>query len=106
MDNENLENIVTQLVEASKPERIILFGSRARQQATAESDLDLMVVVDDRAPADRKEAARLRRVVSPFLMNIDLVLVKKAKYDYWKDTISTVFYAAEQEGRILYEKAA
>ena len=40
-----LTEIVRRLVEALRPERIYLFGSRARGDAGADSDYDLMVVV-------------------------------------------------------------
>ena len=40
-----LAEIVRRLVEALHPERIYLFGSRARSDAGADSDYDLMVVV-------------------------------------------------------------
>jgi Integrase core domain/Nucleotidyltransferase domain len=40
-----LAEIVRRLIEALQPERIYLFGSRARGEAGADSDYDLMVVV-------------------------------------------------------------
>src|SRR5712691_10022899 len=40
-----LAEIVRRLVEGLQPERIYLFGSRARRDAGADSDYDLMVVV-------------------------------------------------------------
>lgn len=47
-----LSAMVRRLVEIYHPERIYLFGSVARGEATADSDYDLMVVVpDDSAPA-------------------------------------------------------
>ena len=36
-----------------KPQRIILFGSRARGEATRDSDIDLLVVVDDDTPPEK-----------------------------------------------------
>jgi hypothetical protein len=38
------------VVEYFKPQRVILFGSRARGEATRDSDIDLLVVVDDDSP--------------------------------------------------------
>lgn len=35
------------------PIQVILFGSRARGEAGADSDIDLLVVLDDDAPADK-----------------------------------------------------
>ncbi len=44
-DDPILAEIVRRLVEALKPERIYLFGSKARGESGADSDYDLMVVV-------------------------------------------------------------
>src|SRR3990170_5397726 len=49
-----LAGIVERLVEAYEPQRIYLFGSKARGDARPDSDFDLMVVVPDTASGDRK----------------------------------------------------
>src|SRR5207244_11463281 len=35
------------------PQRVILFGSAARDDAGPDSDIDLLVIVDDETPADK-----------------------------------------------------
>ena len=51
VDDPKLAEIVKRLVEAYQPERIYLFGSKARDQANPDSDYDIMVVIPDSAPA-------------------------------------------------------
>ena len=41
------------VVDYFKPQRVILFGSRARGEATRDSDIDLLVVVEDDTPAEK-----------------------------------------------------
>jgi hypothetical protein len=41
------------VVEYFGPQRIILFGSRARGEAIRDSDIDLLVVVDDDTPPEK-----------------------------------------------------
>ena len=41
------------VIDYFKPQRVILFGSRARGTAAPESDVDLLVVVDDDTPSVR-----------------------------------------------------
>ena len=54
-------------MEYFRPQRVILFGSRARGEATRDSDIDLLVIVEDDTPAQKKtrragyEAHRTRR---------------------------------------------
>src|ERR1700731_5320607 len=38
------------VVDYFRPQRVILFGSRARGEATRESHIDLLVIVDDETP--------------------------------------------------------
>ena len=44
------------LVDAYRPERVYLFGSRARGEGGPDSDYDLLVVVDDSAPRERRSS--------------------------------------------------
>ena len=41
------------VVDYFKPQRVILFGSRARGEATRDSDIDLLVIVDDDTPSQK-----------------------------------------------------
>src|SRR5690348_6050168 len=41
------------VVNHFRPQRVILFGSRARGESTRDSDIDLLVVVDDDTPAEK-----------------------------------------------------
>jgi predicted nucleotidyltransferase len=53
-DARALAEIVRRLVEAYEPERIYLFGSKARGDAGPDSDFDLIVIVPDDAPSERQ----------------------------------------------------
>jgi uncharacterized protein len=53
-----LAEVVRRLVEAYRPGQVYLFGSKARGDAGPDSDYDLLLVVPDDAPAERR-ASRL-----------------------------------------------
>src|SRR4029077_14327238 len=56
-------DLLDPIVAYFKPRRGILFGSRARGGATRDSDIDLLVVVDDDAPAGSWPGGRdMRRI--------------------------------------------
>ncbi|MEW6744075.1 MAG: nucleotidyltransferase domain-containing protein [Planctomycetota bacterium] len=54
IDDPRLAEIVRRLVAAYQPERIYLFGSKARGDGGHDSDYDLMVIVPDDAPRERR----------------------------------------------------
>jgi hypothetical protein len=61
------------VVDYFRPQRVILFGSRARGDATRDSDIDLLVIVDDDTPDAKlgwkagREAHRSRHAADVFL---------------------------------------
>ncbi|MGC9970447.1 MAG: nucleotidyltransferase domain-containing protein [Bryobacteraceae bacterium] len=55
-DDPLLAEVVRRLAEAYQPERIYLFGSVARGDAGPDSDYDVLVVVPDDAPPERRRS--------------------------------------------------
>ena len=55
-DKGALTRIMERLIDAYEPERIYLFGSKARGDYGPDSDFDLMVVVSDAAPVEQQRS--------------------------------------------------
>lgn len=55
-DDAALAEALRRLLEAYRPERVYLFGSRARGDAGPDSDYDIMLVVSDDAPPERRRS--------------------------------------------------
>ncbi|MCW5978461.1 MAG: nucleotidyltransferase domain-containing protein [Bryobacteraceae bacterium] len=92
------------LVREAKPKYIILFGSRARDEASEDSDFDVMVVKTE-ASNRLEEMVRLSRLLRPLEIAVDLLVVSVEKFEYWRDTPGNVYFEAASEGRVLYEAA-
>ena len=103
-ETETIRRLTELLVEAAQPNRMILFGSRARGEASEDSDLDVMVieeVVSDRVG----EMVRLNRLLRSLDIPVDLLVVSAEKFNYWRDTPGNVYFEAATEGEVLYEAA-
>lgn len=102
-----LDRMVEKIVEEVDPDQIILFGSRARGDARAGSDVDLVVVESEPFGQERSrrlEAARLYRTLSGFLVSKDILVYSRDEVDYWRDSLNHVLARALREGQVLYER--
>ncbi len=69
-----LQEILRRLVEAYQPERVYLFGSKARGEAGSDSDYDLLIVVPDDAPPERRDGAPAYQVLWGVCAAVDAVV--------------------------------
>ena len=99
-----LETAVALLVEAASPQRIILFGSRARGEETEESDFDF-IVVKDRVVSRRAEIVRLLEVLEPHGIPADVFVASEEFYESWSLVPGNLLYEARVEGKVVYEAA-
>ncbi|MBC8161732.1 MAG: nucleotidyltransferase domain-containing protein [Roseiflexaceae bacterium] len=74
--------ITNRLVETFHPERVYLFGSVARGDATADSDLDFMVVVADSSLPQYRRSQEAQRALFAIKQAKD-VLVWTREELYW-----------------------
>ena len=97
----NLQPALQTLIEAARPERIILFGSHARGDAQEDSDLDFLVIeaqCSDRA----KEMVRLRRALRPLRIPVDVLVYSSEDVTRWGDQPGSALYWALREGKVVY----
>jgi predicted nucleotidyltransferase len=86
-----------------QPERIHLFGSRARGEAHSESDWDFLVVVPDSSSAsgDPLVPWRLRRDTG---VRADVVVYSSREFEEDRAVPNTLAYEASATGVALYER--
>src|SRR3990170_1204422 len=104
ISNRTIQEAVELLKKAANPVRIILFGSYARGDIKESSDLDFLVV-EKKIKARRLETVRLRDVLSPLRIPVDVLVVSEKSYNEWKDAPGTVIYEAAIEGKVVYGAA-
>jgi uncharacterized protein len=103
LTSEKIKQAVDLVVKAANPEQVILFGSYARGTANDESDIDLCVIkkeLQDR----RSEAVRLRRVISPLRIPVDIIVHSTMTFNEWAAVPGTIMNVILSEGKVVYEK--
>ena len=86
------------------PDRIILFGSQARGDATSASDLDLLVVVPD----DRDRSAlvpTIRVSLADIGVAKDIFITTPAQVERYGDVIGSLLEPALREGVTIYARS-
>jgi uncharacterized protein len=94
-------DLLDPVVEHFHPQRVILFGSRARGEATRDSDIDLLVIVDNDTPPEKltwkagSEAHRSSRAA-------DVVPMCAADFERNRAVVNTLASEADIDGVVVY----
>jgi predicted nucleotidyltransferase len=100
-----LDRIVERITERFRPEKIILFGSYARGTPTADSDADLLIVMN--VPGSKRRASvEIDLLLVGIHIPTDVIVVTPEDVDRHRDCLGNVIRDAIREGKVLYERAA
>ena len=103
LTQDELIQIVHRIIgKLSQPARIILFGSYARNEATEDSDLDLLII-EPSLPDKAAEYLRLKQAVGRIGVGVDLLLFSAQEFERRSQVPGTLPYWARKEGRVLHE---
>jgi uncharacterized protein len=97
-----LAGIVRRLVDAFHPERIYLFGSKARGDAGPDSDYDILVVVPDSAPLERKNSRLAYEVLWGMSSAADVLIWTREAFESRLHLKASLPSTVVSEGRLLY----
>ena len=103
VSDEQLASLVRDLRERYKPQRVILFGSYARGQAHAGSDLNLCLVVAEAGDWLERQAEFLRRFDLPGLA-IRPVIYTSQELERLRAEGHPFVREILEEGRVLHER--
>lgn len=101
-------DVIDATVEAIAPEKIVLFGSRARGDAGPDSDVDLLVVSSDSFTPQHTRQGELRRIrqaLKAFPLPVDILLYSRDEIDAWRHSPNHVIARSLREGITVYERS-
>lgn len=98
-----LQEITQQIVHHFNPEKVILLGSRSSGTARADSDVDLLVIMNTTGSPIRRAVA-VKRVCRPRFVSMD-VLVKTPEEVATRLGQGNLFLRQIlEQGKVLYER--
>ncbi len=94
--------LLERIVPALAPEAVYLFGSRARGDASPDSDFDLLVVVPDETPRDKIRLNSTYRLSRGTGIPADVIACRRCWFERNREQVGTLSYKAVHEGSLVY----
>src|SRR5436189_289097 len=97
---EVLAEIVRRVVEAAEPQKIVLFGSRARGDHRPDSDIDLLIIKDSNIPRP-KRAVTIHAALGglPIEVDTEVMVYTPHEVEEWKGSQAAFVTTALREGK-------
>ncbi|MDR2693270.1 MAG: nucleotidyltransferase domain-containing protein [Chitinispirillales bacterium] len=99
-----MDKIISIIVSLASPNQIVLFGSYARGDNTAESDIDLLIIKRDLKNGREISSS----IYKAFFKNnigvpVDLLTVDYNRYIVLSNEIGYIYRTIKREGKIIYD---
>lgn len=101
ISQETLKNVVDRIVAVSHPEKIILFGSVARNDMTSNSDIDLLVI-KKQILNKIQELIQIKRELLSNEYSVDLILLSEEEFERKIVEGWILYQNVKAEGVVLY----
>jgi len=98
---EQLNELVERIVMTVHPLRVVLFGSAARGEMGADSDIDVLVVMPEGSHR-RHTAEILHQQFFGIPYGIDVVVATPADMEKYRHSVGLIYRTIIEEGRELY----
>jgi HEPN domain-containing protein len=90
------------IVEYFKPQRVILFGSRARGEATRDSDIDLLVIVNDDTPPEKMTWRARHEARRSYPRPADVFPMRAGIFERDRAVVGTLAAEADADGVVVF----
>ncbi len=100
---QKIQAVIKKIIETSRPRKIILFGSYVQGNMHLNSDLDVMIVMEDEVENPRKESIRIRRRLKGISMPMDILVVTETILDEMANIPGMIYREAVRNGEVVYE---
>ncbi len=98
---EDIQQVVRQIVDRFHPQKVVLFGSYARGEATRDSDVDLLVVMETEENPLHTAARISASIDHPF--PLDILVIKPSDLEASFERKGVFAMEVTTKGVVLYE---
>lgn len=98
-----IERIVKFAIQISDAEQIILFGSMANNTNNVHSDLDLLIIADDKFYKNQV-VEKIKHYAWNFAVSVDILIYSKQEIEKTIEKPNSFIESVLKSGKIVYEK--
>lgn len=98
------EELLAALTAYFRPRRVILFGSAAQSGAGADSDLDLLVVLDDDASPELLSWRAIHEARRSYRRPVDILVCRQSELDEGAAALGSLAHTISEDGVVVYER--
>jgi predicted nucleotidyltransferase len=99
--DEQIKSITSQIIEKYKPDKIILFGSAARGELSAESDVDFIIIKQDTPYLGAERIRELSRLINRDIP-VDFLIYRPDEFEGRLAMGDPFLKSIIKEGKMLY----
>ncbi len=103
MVSAGLKKTIKKIIGSIPYEQVLVFGSRARDSETGQSDIDLLVITKQPLPVYEKMrlSKELRMRFAEQFMDVDILIKDRQEVDYLKDKCGSIVRNALKYGVVV-----
>ncbi len=100
-----VQAMTKRIIDFFSPDRIIVFGSWARNEADKDSDIDFLVITSYEG-SKRDLQVAIRRKLKGFGVPKDVIVASHEEVERKKDLPGYIYGTALREGSVVYERTS
>lgn len=100
---DTLKEIIKRIVEEVDPDKVILFGSRVKNESAKWSDYDICVLKSDKVKRNELEK-RIYLKLFGIGVPVDVIVETTERFEELKENKFLIYHEIAKYGRIIYEK--
>jgi predicted nucleotidyltransferase len=109
MGDNNILNEIVEDIKAADPYKIILHGANAKGEVKADSDIELLVLLESEEIRDLEEKVKRsyeikKKIKEFFLYRVKIMALTIGEYEEYKKRDKLFIRKIEKTGKIIYEK--
>ena len=103
LNDDLVRDIVRRIVDTAQPQKVILFGSRARGDARPNSDFDVLVIKESDEPRHRRSVP-LYVALADLPVEVEVMVYTPEEVEEWSEVPQAFVTTAVREGTTIYER--